>query len=365
MLDHRIARDGLARARLSHAIRTASGNDVFFISSANLDALAQRSLPNIEQQMDNLVRWLGAQLGDDFLGKVESPSWEELSGLIGSVDGQGVKNLVRYACKEGLIAHDSSKRYLSVTPYGWKLILGGTTSDDNKTKQTMSATGFGSTTAHCNKCGGDRDSFVRASHKVDGSEEYISWFDKYEILECCGCHELSVRHTFWFSEWEDIYHDPITGELNRTPGTKITYWPPRTMRQKPIWIENIDDSNLRDVFGEVYQALDSGLEILAAIGTRTLLDRAMTLCVGDIGGFTKKLANMENKGHIGAHERETLETITDAGSAAAHRGFSPQSSLLGTILDTVEGFVQREFILKKAAGKVKAATPSRDRSDRK
>ena len=144
------------------------------------------------------------------------------------------------------------------------------------------------------------------------------------------------------------------------PGVKVTYWPPPTQRKKPDWAENLGDNVIRGVIEEVYQALNSGMIILASIGTRTLLDRAMFLRVGDPkGGFGRKLDLMVEKGHIGKDERDILEAITDAGSAAAHRGFVPNTKTLNTIIDTAENFLHREFVLKTAAGEVRTATPSR------
>ena len=116
------------------------------------------------------------------------------------------------------------------------------------------------------------------------------------------------------------------------PGVKVIYWPPPTQRRKPEWAEKLDDDVLRGVVDEVYQALNAGLIVLASIGTRTLLDRAMFLRVGDPkGGFANKLNLMFEKGHIGKDERDILEAITDAGSAAAHRGFAPNTKTLDTI----------------------------------
>jgi hypothetical protein len=144
------------------------------------------------------------------------------------------------------------------------------------------------------------------------------------------------------------------------PGIEVTYWPPPTKRKKPVWADDLDDEALRRVMDEVYQALNSGLIVMASIGTRTLLDRAMFLRVDDPpGGFTGKLKVMVERGHISESERETLLAMTDAGSAAAHQGYAPKAEHLDTIVATVENFLHREFVLKTAAGEVRAATPPR------
>ena len=132
----------------------------------------------------------------------------------------------------------------------------------------------------------------------------------------------------------------------------------------PDWAENLEDDVLRGVIDEVYKALNAGLIVLASIGVRTLLDRAMLLRVGDpMGGFSGKLKLMVENGHIGQDEKNILEAITDAGSAAAHRGFAPTAETLSTIIETAENFLHREFVLKSAAGEVRSATPSRERPE--
>jgi len=74
---------------------------------------------------------------------------------------------------------------------------------------------------------------------------------------------------------------------------------------------------------------------------------------------------MVQKGHIGKDEKDILEAMTDAGSAAAHRIFAPNAKTLGTIIETVENFLHREFILKAAAGEVRKQTPPRGSSAKK
>jgi hypothetical protein len=166
----------------------------------------------------------------------------------------------------------------------------------------------------------------------------------------------------WFSEWDALDVDPLTGQQRLLPGVKITSWPPPTERRKPDWTAKLDDDVLRNLVDEVYQALDFGLIVLASIGTRTLLDRAMFLCIGDrLGGFAKKLGHMVDNGHIGTDEKFILEAVTDAGSASAHRGFAPSATILGTIIDTTENFLHRQFVLNTAAGEVRKATPARSK----
>lgn len=364
MLESRVHQDPMVRARLSHAIRSSTSEENWlFVSSANLDELGQKPLPGVPQQLHYLALWLAAQLGDDRLGRIPCPSTESLAGMVGAADGERVERLIDYALKQGIVERDSEKTVLGLSPEGWRMIEPPKTKDEPK-PQAVVEIRTEIVKAHCNECGGERNAYKRAWHTVNDNDGEVSWSNTYDVLECCGCSGLSVRHTFWFSEWNQIDADPVTGQPRLIPGLKVTYWPPPTRRKKPEWAENLDDDVIRGVIDEVYQALNAGMIVLASIGTRTLLDRAMFLRVGDPnGGFAGKLNLMVEKGHIGNDERDILEAITDAGSAAAHRGFTPNAKTLGTIIETAENFLHREFVLKTAAGEVRTATPPRPKRE--
>lgn len=360
MLSRRIDQDPLARARLSHAIRSRTSEDNwFFVSSGNIDELAQQELPGIQQQLQYLALWLAAKLGDDQFGRIPCPLTETLAGMIGTVDGERVTRLIDYAVREGIVERDIKKEVLGLSPKGWVMIQQTKTEEPIRKAAPIKAASE-VIKAHCNICGGDRNAYQRATYSLNGSDGEISWADTFDVLECCGCNNLSVQRSYWFSEWDQLDQDPLTGQPRLIPGIKVTNWPPTTNRKKPDWVDNLHDDVLRCVLDEVYEALNSGLIVLASIGTRTLIDRAMFLRIGDpTGGFAGKLNLMVDRGHIGMDEREILEAVTDAGSAAAHRGFVPRAEHLVTIVETTENFLHREFILKTAAGEVRTATPSR------
>jgi hypothetical protein len=371
MLRSRLEQDRLASARLSHAIRSkTTDTDWLFITSANLDDLVKEPLPDIPHQVDRLVQWLAASLGDEHLGRVSiaEPTW--LAGVVGVVGGDQVVRLLTYAAKEGVIEFSGGEAGL--TARGWKMVdaLGqqwleqdapdlGTTSEAARQPEPVA---MEIVKAHCNQCGGGRKAQIRASYTADGTDGQTSWSNTHEVLECCGCGGVSVRRQHWFSEWDYIEGDDANGTMRLVPGIRVTYWPPETKRHKPAWASGLSDSVLRGIFDEVYQALNAGLTVLASIGTRTLLDRAMYLRVDDPpGGFKGKFDRMVQEGYIGREERTILEIIADAGNAAAHRGFAPAPQMLTTIIAAVETFLYREFVLKSEARAVKSSTPPREK----
>ena len=143
---------------------------------------------------------------------------------------------------------------------------------------------------------------------------------------------------------------------------ETSYWP--TKQYHLDW-GKLSDGILINLLKSVYIALEHDLKVLAAIGMRTVFDRASELVgVDPTKSFTKKLVQLYNEGHISATERERLEILTDAGSAAAHRGWEPNPQELQVLASIMEHFV-RSFSLKEEAAKLKEGIPSRKISARR
>ena len=182
------------------------------------------------------------------------------------------------------------------------------------------------------------------------------------ILECCGCERTYFRRDYWFSEWETIGTDPISGEPRLEGGVETAYWPAPVRRQRPNWLDRIEGSEreLGMLLGEMYTALDNDLRVLAAIAARTVFDRASQLLgVNPAIGFKEKLNSLGANGRISFHEEEILQVLVDAGSAAAHRGWRPSVDELNTMVDVVESFLHRSFVVGDGIEKLKASVPAR------
>jgi hypothetical protein len=364
--------DKKTTARLSHATKlTSMTTDAEWpeVNSINLDLMLKHPLPHIDRQMTNLVVWAAAQVGDDQLGTVELPDEEDLTAVIGTIDGSRVDALISRAQGEGLIEFVPD-HCIRITAKGWgRLPAPAALIPPKEESATIPPTSDAmlidrAIKAHCNKCRGITNSWVRAKHTVKGTDaqalpEPVHWSNSYEVLQCCGCDTLSVRHEHWFSEWDELEHDE-TGQLRMRPGIKETYYPSPTVRTKPTWSDSIGDEVLRDVLDELYSALNVGLSVLASVGARTLLDRAGYLLIGDPkGGFEGKLSALVTGGFISAQEKESLDAVADAGNASAHRGYTPTTERLGHIVDIIENFLHRAFVLKTAAEEIRKSTPLR------
>jgi hypothetical protein len=216
--------------------------------------------------------------------------------------------------------------------------------------------------AHCPECGADRKAFVRGEHRVDSHDQSsgTSSRDTGMILECCGCERVYFRRDFWFSEWESFGEDALTGEPTLEGGTETTYWPPASSRKRPHWLTTIHEADpvLGGLLTEMYDAIAGDLRVLAAIAVRTAFDRASEkFGVETTKSFKEKLDYLSSYGHIGYDEEDVLSVLVDAGNAAAHRAWRPSIEELSTMVDMLESFIHRSFVIGGGIKKLKASVP--------
>lgn len=374
MLEGRLKGNPSEIARLSHALRMVPKKDgePFMLLSTNVDSLIATPLPGVERQLDNLLKWIAARIGDDRLGITKLIGTNIIASFVGAVDGERVDRLIQFAVEEGFI-ETGNGREIALTLSGWRRLdsieeaksetvpLDQQVASNNDSGEGEIADKDKIVKANCNTCGGDRNSYQRRIYEKREDDGIVGWSNTIETLECCGCGELSIRREIWFSEWDEYGHDALTGEEILLPGVKTTHWPPASQRAKPDWIDRLDDETLRTVLDQVYIALNQGATILAVIGIRTLLDWAMFIRIGDPKrGFVGKIDAMIKAGKIASGEKSTFLTLVDVGSAAAHRGHDPDFQIFDKVLTATEAFLYREFILPIDAEAVRVATPARE-----
>ena len=203
----------------------------------------------------------------------------------------------------------------------------------------------------CNKCGRETKHELIAERIQHGAEPYdedyeLSWNTTYELFECCGCEDVTLRRSYFFSEWN--------------PGdVEIIHYPPRIARQLPPWTEKLS-MNIRPLLKEVYTALQADSHCLAMMGARTLIDMVIDQRVGDVGNFGQKLQALEDGGFLSKKHREVLEAALDVGSAAAHRGHKPKSKHVEQVMDIVENLLHTTTF--EDIDELKAATPQRKKA---
>ena len=212
------------------------------------------------------------------------------------------------------------------------------------------------------RCGAKRADIV-CQH--DDSHHHQDFHESmyYSILECRGCGEHYFKTCYMNS-----YDYTVSEEHGVVYKKIVKYWPPSGIRKKPGWEGRLihKDPVLRSLFNDVYVALDNNLGVPAAIGMRTVFDRASELLgIDPEMPFARKLASLEMDDRITGQEKSVLEVLVEAGSAAAHRGWVPEPHQLDAMMAILEAFIHRAFILPDLGVELGMQVPKRKRSQRK
>ena len=216
-----------------------------------------------------------------------------------------------------------------------------------------------SDSGNCHSCGSKRAE-VKASYtnRIDD----ISAITHYSILKCEGCGGIYFKsHESILDGWVETVN-PDTGEIKLEVDETVNFWPPACDRPQPRWsVEIYDvDKDLDFLFKEVYTALKSNLRVLAAIGMRTVFDRASGLLNIDTNRtFDDKLKDLKDNDYITENDRKALHLLVDAGSAAVHRGWRPEPKSLNQMMDILETFLQRAFFQENIGNELENEIPKR------
>lgn len=207
---------------------------------------------------------------------------------------------------------------------------------------------------HCNRCSGKKKHEILYHKEMKWSEELYENFtihdsNIYELMKCCGCDSVLLRHKNCFSE----DYDPATGE----PLVTVNFYPPQTFRKKPEWLYYTLESDskiishshtlgepIKELIGEIYIALHNDSLRLAVMGIRALLETVMIDKVGDKGSFAANINAFQNEGFVSAKQREVLEPVLEAGHATIHRGYNPEKFEVTRLMDITESIIETIYI---------------------
>jgi hypothetical protein len=328
------------------------------INSTNLDELIAQPLPDPTEQLRRLVEHFKNRAGDGYLSELLIGDLSELESVVGAADVQALTALIKWAAEDGWLRIIGNNR-VQLAAKAWRADrpqhAPALPADVPKEGNVKTVKG------HCPDCGPERNAQVMAEHgeTTDIDKDGGIWTrDTYRILRCGGCDSLYVQFVHTFSE--DVEIIPGGGWL---PVPHVSYWPAPAKRKKPVWLDEIRDPLLQSLLLEVYGALDADHRVLAAIGTRTALDRAMVLLnASESKNFPGKLDELVINGVLGTGEKDSLLVLTDAGSASAHRAWTPSAETLDTIMAGAETFLHRTMILPAAIGAVRKEIPLRKRA---
>lgn len=212
------------------------------------------------------------------------------------------------------------------------------------------------TEAHCNKCGQPTSHNILAKVDKPGLEKifehhgratFLQNCTSFEILECCGCGNVTLRKTYTAQDGEE----------------EVTYYPPLISRKLPLWHEKLP-AEIGSLLHETYTALHADSRRLAMMGARALIDMAANDKVGDVGSFEKKLRALVEEGHTSSQNAKVLKIALEAGHAAVHRGHVAEPAEVNSVIDIVENLLEQVYVLDSVAKDLENKTPPRQRKNR-
>jgi hypothetical protein len=222
--------------------------------------------------------------------------------------------------------------------------------------------------AFCNSCGQETRHQLLFQHIMPGEFQSqdghfsVDWRTTYQVLGCLGCEDIHFRKRYWNSHDHGFESDIPYDD---------THFPPRLARKRPEWLTDLPEV-LKSVLIEMYSALGNDLKILATFGARTALDITITEMIGDIGSFEKKIKELVRLNLVSAEEELLVTTVIEAGSAAAHRGFQPDTKQVAVVIDILENLIERAYIhplrlkhLTEQASQLRLSVPVKNIAQRK
>ncbi|QNQ63567.1 DUF4145 domain-containing protein [Brucella sp. 6810] len=220
--------------------------------------------------------------------------------------------------------------------------------------------------AYCSSCQGERNCEVKGHHIESGNdgEGYYQWYTDWYLLSCRGCDHVFAQTVSTNSE--EYYQDyDADGEVVTEYIKTVETWPARSKRNHPDWFKHsyieTDVENtapLAASLKELYGALDADLMVLASIGIRTSFDIASELLgIDPTITFKEKLDALVTDKFILEAEKDSIETLVEAGSASAHRGWKPSQKDLDALMNSLEDFIYSSMVFpaEKRAKQAKLA----------
>ncbi|MEN4527317.1 DUF4145 domain-containing protein [Pantoea agglomerans] len=181
----------------------------------------------------------------------------------------------------------------------------------------------------------------------------------HKLLECCGCNTVFYLKDSWNSE-----HGDYDFEGQFIPFHEIETVPAAGKFLRPEWLEQIFrlDFTLHSILVEVYTAYENKALILASTGLRIAFDRTSHFIgIPQHLNMEQKVKEVFEQGYVSETEREQLAVVTNAGNAAAHRGWTPDESDFESLLRTTEKFIHRVVLRDHRIEAIGALIPKRQK----
>ena len=170
----------------------------------------------------------------------------------------------------------------------------------------------------------------------DGDEFHL--VNIYKVFRCPGCRSLTIFHQAGLSE--DWVHPDQEAPIE-------IFYPPREKVKADVYYSLLP-KKVNTVYNETINAINNDLNILGALGLRTLVE-----AIGKEFGLGSKLKviikGFAEQSHLTETQTKHLDFLRDIGNAATHEVYIPSDEELISAFNIIELTMKTLYVSPKIA----------------
>ncbi|SKB69891.1 DUF4145 domain-containing protein [Maribacter arcticus] len=195
---------------------------------------------------------------------------------------------------------------------------------------------------HCNNCKGKRNHKELFEKKLRGDDEGYVWIEKYIVIECLGCENISFLKIFGDITMYEINHDGH--QEFYFDETIFPYYLDRGDEMK--YSHHLPDS-IKIIYKETISAFKADSYILTAGGLRAIIEATCNHLKIKKDNLEKRIDTLYKKGHLTLSESKRVHSIRFLGNDALHEIAMPKKEHLYLLLEIINHLLANLFINDK------------------
>lgn len=184
-----------------------------------------------------------------------------------------------------------------------------------------------------------------------GGGHYLDWWSRYQVLKCGGCETVFFRTTHANSENVEYDYGP-DGQTISTYNVTEKVYPEAAAEREPIQGFELLPGQLQAIYTEAARALYSNQPILAAIGSRAILE---TVCHDKAAPGDKlvhKIDGLKSQGVLSPNGAVVLPKLRVLGNQAAHQVKPHSDDQLSRAFDVLGNLLLNVYVLEPRAATI-------------
>lgn len=201
---------------------------------------------------------------------------------------------------------------------------------------------------YCRNCTGERKHKILhekiISNKEDkDEEEWFSFIDKYMIIECCGCSNISFVNVYGDETMiRDNFYNGQSEYYNNT-----TIYPPYLADYNELSNTHHVPTIILSIYNETIEAIKSNCYLLAGGGSRAVIEAICKNLNINKKTLEQKIDELNTLGHLTLKETQRLHAVRFLGNDSLHEMQKPTLIQLKVILEIINHLLNNLYIQDK------------------